>query len=682
MSATSILSRFRSEPPRGTEPDEQAVQALRLVRNFEEQASGWFWEADRAGNLTYLSARVIEQMGRTAADVIGHPVTRVFQVSGHSQGAERTLGFHLNARAAFVDFEVQAVGGGERLWSMSGRPLMDAVGQFRGFVGSGSDLTHRRRAEAEITRLALSDSLTGLANRERIRTVLDQTLATRAGTRQPVALLLMDLDRFKAVNDTLGHQTGDELLKQVAGRIERAVGQTTLVGRIGGDEFMVVIPNEGNRDELTAQARATIAALSRPYQIGGAAISIGCSIGIAIAPDDGEDATTLVRNADLALYAAKGAGRGTHRFFEPGLLAEAQSRKRLEDELREALTRDELHLVYQSVVSTRDGAIGGYEALLRWTHPVRGPISPGEFIPVAEDSGLIDTIGEWVMRTACRAAAGWPKPARIAVNVSPIQFGKPGFPAIVAAALAESGLAPERLELEITESVFLGGTEGTAITFDRLKALGVRLALDDFGTGYSSLGYLKSAPFDKIKIDQSFVRGASIAGNRNIAIIKAIVTLADALGMETTAEGVEAQNEIELIRELGCSHIQGFVYGRPMPAAAVIEQLGGAAAATPIGVRMSRAPRIKMLRSVQLEADGWRGAARLRDVSSGGAMIDQYEPLEVEPGSQVAIELLEGDPIMATVRWTRDGRAGLQLLRTFDFARLSAPFKVRRPAPA
>ncbi len=659
---------------------EDAARALRFIHCVEEQGSGWFWETDREGRLIYLSASVAEYVSRAGRSVIGEPLCDIFAVSGDDVSAERTLRFHILGRTSFSDYQVSTETAEDRSWSISGRPLFDEVGQFRGFVGTGADLTAKRRTEAEVARLAMFDSLTGLANRAKMQLSLDQLLARRPGQWQPLALLLLDLDRFKAVNDTLGHQTGDLLLKLVAQRLQRTVGDDALVGRRGGDEFEVVIVGECRKDALSELAHGIVATLSQPYHIAGSSISIGCSIGIAVAPDDGDTSETLVRNADLALYAAKGDGRGTHRFYVPELLALAQMRRQMEDDLRQALVGNQLHLVYQPVVSTTSGAITGYEALARWEHPRLGAISPAEFIPVAEDSGLIEPIGEWVLRTATMAAASWPVPVRIAVNVSPIQFARPTLPLLVTSALAQSGLDPDRLELEITESVFLGGSAATDATFRSLKTLGVRLALDDFGTGYSSLGYLKTAPFDKIKIDQSFVRGLSQPGSRNGAIIKAIVTLADALHLETTAEGVEAQDEIGLIRALGCTHIQGFVYGRPVPGQQVIQQLSGAEVAAPVGVKVSRAARTKMLRSIWITYDGRRVPARLRDISSAGAMIDSFEPLTLETDARIAIEFVEGEPLGAVIRWSRSGRAGIGLDQMFDFRSIRQPARFQSAA--
>ena len=649
--------------------------AAKMIAEFEGQGTGWFWEADRHGRLTYLSATVATELTRVAGvSPVGRMLTDVFQMDGTTPGTERTLAFHLSSRTSFHDYPVRAAGAREddRWWSMSGRPLLDNLERFSGFIGSGSDLTERRRSEAEITRLAMFDGLTGLANRQHMRLSLDKTLAQRPSAFRPVALFLLDLDRFKAVNDTLGHQAGDALLKQVAQRLQRGVGDAGMVGRLGGDEFQVLLPGMDNREALTILARDLIKSISQPYFISGASISIGGSIGIALALKPGDDAETLIRNADLALYAAKGDGRGVHRFYAPEMLVGAQSRQQLEDDLRHAIATGGFHLAYQPVVSTADAQVVGYEALVRWDHPTRGVVSPAEFIPVAEDCGLIGAIGEWVLRTACLEASRWPREVRVAVNVSPIQFADPQLPALVTNALARAGLPPSRLELEITEGVFLDEKQNSEAMFRSLKAIGVRLALDDFGTGYSSLGYLRTAPFDKIKIDQSFVKGAAQPGNRNAAIIKAIVTLAETLDMETTAEGVEIEDEIELVRKLGCSHIQGYIYGKPVRSEEVVRQLGeGQGQASASGFRVSRSPRATMLRSARVAIGGTEGDVRIRNISATGAMIDGLDIEGDGEGVDVLIELLEDQMFAARIRWARDGRAGIEFAEQFNLDRLN-----------
>ena len=653
--------------------DLRAQRSDRLLQEHERTGRGWFWETDRHGCITYISDTLANTLDARPGGMIGRAITEIIRPGDKQQGdGERTLGFHLSARTGFSDIPVQAaMAKEERWWSISGQPVFNEYGQFHGFRGSGTDLTEMRRSQAEVTRLAQFDSLTGLANRIQMLRSLEQAVAVRYGKPGDCTLMMLDLDRFKSVNDTLGHPAGDALLRQVSQRLQRVVGDTGLVGRQGGDEFKILLPGHRDPAMLAQLAQSIIEAVAQPYSIEGTAVVIGVSIGVSSCPQDGVTADALIRNADLALYAAKGNGRGVHRFYSSDMHADAEDRRALEEDLRHALAADGLHLAYQPVVSSKTEQITGYEALLRWVHPVRGSISPALFIPIAEDSGLIGQIGEWVMRTACRDAAQWPDDIRVAVNVSPTQFANPGFPSTVMNALASAQLAPERLELEITESVFLNDDDGTDAMFVRLKALGVRLALDDFGTGYSSLGYLKKAPFDKIKIDQSFVRGAATKGSRNSAIIKAIVSLAEALGMDTTAEGAETQDELALIRQLGCSHIQGYIYGRPMPAADVLAgQRANGTAASANGFQSSRPERKTMLRTVVIHHDGHLYTGRVRNISATGALIEGL--WNVPLGTLFSIELADGHSVNATARWAKDDRMGVEFAGAIDINALRA----------
>ncbi|MCP1468993.1 diguanylate cyclase (GGDEF)-like protein [Sphingobium sp. OAS761] len=646
--------------------DLRAQRSDRLLQEHERTGRGWFWETDRNGMLTYISDTLVETLKTTTGGLIGRPITEIVRHGDRQQGdGERTLGFHLSARTGFSDIAVcAALAAEERWWSISGQPVFNEYGQFHGFRGSGTDLTEMRRSQAEVNRLAQFDSLTGLANRIQMLRSLEQAVADRNGKPGECSLLMLDLDRFKSVNDTLGHPAGDALLRQVSQRLQRVVGNRALVGRQGGDEFKILVPGRVDPAQLSQLAEAIIGQVSQPYSIEGNAVVIGVSIGISLCPQDGVTADALIRNADLALYAAKGDGRGVHRFYSADMHADAEDRRKLEEDLRHALAADGLHLVYQPVVSSKTEKIAGYEALLRWNHPTRGAISPAIFIPIAEDTGLIAQIGEWVMRTACRDAVQWREGIRVAVNVSPTQFANPNFPSTVMSALAGAQLAPERLELEITESVFLNDDAGTDAMFSRLKALGVRLALDDFGTGYSSLGYLKKAPFDKIKIDQSFVRGAAIKGSRNSAIIKAIVSLAEALGMDTTAEGAETQDELALIRQLGCSHIQGYIYGRPMPFEDVMVSQRKGTDAAPIGFQSSRPERKTMLRTVAVHHDGHVYTGRVRNISSTGALIEGL--WNVPAGTAFSIELTDRTLVKAMARWSKEDRMGVEFENEVD----------------
>src|SRR5206468_5078527 len=379
-------------------------------------------------------------------------------------------------------------------------------------------------------------------------------------------------------------------------------------------------------------------------------------------------ADALVRDADLALYAAKGAGRGKHRFFEQAMHSEAAERQILENDLRQAIERGELSVHYQPIVRTAGEEVSGFESLVRWQHPARGAISPSKFVPLAEEAGLIGKIGEWVLRTALDEAAHWPDHVRVAVNLSPLQFNDPQVVDMVAKHLKETGVRAERLELEITEGVFLAEGDTTDDTFAKLKKLGVRFALDDFGTGYSSLGYLKKAPFDKIKIDQSFVRGAASSTNRNAAIIRAIVTLAETLGMDTCAEGVETHDDLQLIRELGVSMVQGFIFGRPSDAATA-RVLANSATVEAEGFQCIREPRHRLMRRGITAINGETLEVKLRNIASMGALVEC--PVPVSPGHELTMDIVGVGPVRAVVRWAQAGMFGVQFTSLFDLARLA-----------
>jgi diguanylate cyclase (GGDEF)-like protein/PAS domain S-box-containing protein len=636
-----------------------AARAEDILRSFEETGQGWFWETDRRGLITYISPKAAKVLGRSADALCGQPLGEIVAITPGSNDAERALGFHLSARSAFHDVEVRAANRSEeRWWALTGRPMYDSYHNFCGFRGHGTDLTEKRRSEQQVSRLAHYDSLTGLANRVQLSQALEQILAAPSARERGCGVLMLDLDRFKQVNDTLGHPAGDALLKQVAQRLERAIDGAGRCGRLGGDEFKVIVPGQQSRAALGYLAREIIDALSQPYSIHGQSVVIGASVGIAMSPEHGSTSEELIRNVDLALYAAKDAGRGVFRFYAENLHAAAEERAELEQDLRDAMARGELEMYYQPVVYAATDKIVGFEALMRWNHPTRGWLSPSRFVPIAEDAGLIDRLGQWALRTACADLARWPSPIRCAVNVSALQFANPELPSIVANALAHSGVAPSRLELEITESVFLNDNAGTEAMFKALKRVGVRLALDDFGTGYSSLGYLKKAPFDKIKIDRSFVQGATEQGSRNGAIIASITSLAEALHMDTTAEGVETLDELELVRLLGCSHVQGHVYFQPMNGNDAEAVASGDLHAEPIGPQTARAMRQNLLRRVVVVDEGNAFNATLRNISESGAMLEGV--WGVTAGSSVRIELCADHAITAQVRWARENRLGVE----------------------
>jgi diguanylate cyclase (GGDEF)-like protein len=438
------------------------------------------------------------------------------------------------------------------------------------FVQTFTDITKRWEAEAHVARLAAEDPLTGLPNRRVFRSTLDQMtrLATPVpGSTSPkneFAVLFLDLDRFKVINDTLGHRIGDMLLQEVAKRLKLALRATDILARLGGDEFAIVVPSFVTRAALEVLASGLLVAVAQPYEIDGYRIRSNVSIGIAIGPQDGETVDDLLMAADLALYSVKAANRGTYKFYEMSMNKELNDRRQMEMDLREAIERNELELYYQPVLNLRRNAITGFEALARWRHPIKGMVPPALFIPVAEDSGLILPLGEWALREACRKAAQWPGDLHIAVNLSPMQFSAPNLFHLIEETLFETGLAPDRLELEITERIFMENNDATLTTLRRLKELGVRVSLDDFGTGYSSLSYLRSFPFDKIKVDRSFVSDLKDSSD-HIVIVQAVVSIARALGMTTTAEGVETEEQQKFLTTLGCDEVQGYLYSAPVP---------------------------------------------------------------------------------------------------------------------
>jgi diguanylate cyclase (GGDEF)-like protein len=420
--------------------------------------------------------------------------------------------------------------------------------------------------ERQITHVALHDGLTNLPNRKLFVEQLDQALARRRDTAR-LMVVYVDLDDFKVVNDTLGHPAGDALLRNVAKHLQAVLGDA-IVARLGGDEFAILLSDLPASENLAALADKLQSCFDRPIMIDGQQADASASMGIAVAPDDGRDGITLMKNADLALYRAKRDGKASYHFFEQSLDEQARHRRQMELDLRLAIRDGGFELYFQPLYSMHEERLKAFEALIRWPHAEKGMISPVEFIPLAEETGLIVQIGEWVIREACRQAATWDGDLSVAVNISPKQFLTPGLANIVLSALASSGLPANRLELEITESIFIANVEKTLETLHSLRALGVRIALDDFGTGYSSLSYLRSFPFDKLKIDQSFVRDLAQGGNAN-AVIRAITTLADALGMETLAEGVEDEAQAAILRQEGCHQIQGYLLSRPIDGAAV-----------------------------------------------------------------------------------------------------------------
>ena len=524
---------------------------------------------DASQRLVICNRRYIEMYG-LSADVI-KPGCSFREVIVH----RKETGSFAGSVDAYVDRVLRDIGQRNtmvietpdgRSIQVVNEPLADG-----GWVVTHEDVTERRRVEERITHLAHYDALTDLPNRALFREQIKLELPHASAERQ-VAVLYIDIDEFKSVNDSLGHLIGDELLKSVATSLRGCVREPDFVARLGGDEFAIVQTSVRGPDDVADLVARVYAAIRAPYDCLGHQVATDASIGIALAPQDGSDLDQILKNADLAMYAAKAAGRRTHRFFEPVMEAQVRARRQLETDLRQAIADGGFEVSYQPCLSLQDDTITGCEALVRWRHPQRGLISPAEFIPIAEDTGLINLLGEWVLNTACKEAAKWPGHVRLAVNVSPVQFKSSTLALKVIAALAASGLPADRLELEITEAVLIRDDDAALAILHQLRAIGVRIALDDFGTGYSSLSYLKRFPFDKIKIDRCFI--TDIAEPEGSAgIVRAVVNIAAERRMTTTAEGVETAEQQRILRELGCSEMQGYLFSAPKPADAIREML-------------------------------------------------------------------------------------------------------------
>jgi len=542
-----------------------------LLREFEENEADWLWQIDTARRVRSASPRFLYALGKSMEEVDNKPFIQLIAgpawETGQFPPSLHDLAERLKRRENFSALLVQVIIGNEkRWWELSGTPILDENGTFLGFRGVGSDVTEQRESDEKIAYLARYDTLTGLPNRLMLTEALGDALRYADQWRTRCAFLMVDLDRFKAVNDSLGHLVGDQLLAQVAARLKGLMSENELCGRLGGDEFAIVIRDASDRNRVGTVAQSLIDQLSMPYDVDNHTLYVGASVGSAVGPRDGQTVETLMRNADLALYRAKDEGGSVHCNYEPSLHADAEERRKLELSLRRALERGELLLNYQPVVDANSESVVSFEALLRWHSQEHGFVSPAKFIPLAEDTRLIVPIGDWVMREACKEALKWPEYVRVAVNVSGEQLLDPQFAAKVVNALASTGLPPQRLEIEVTESIFVRDGATARATLEKIMELGCSVALDDFGTGYSSLGYLRTLRFSTIKVDRSFVQGAAVGNAESLAIIRAVVAMAQSLEMATTAEGVETAEEAQMIRDLGCTKIQGYYFGRPMGA--------------------------------------------------------------------------------------------------------------------
>jgi diguanylate cyclase (GGDEF)-like protein len=541
-----------------------------LLREFEDSGADWLWQTDTSRCVTHVSPRFAYALCVEARVIEGQPLLKLIAADAWETGrypeALHDLAEKLKRREAFSNLIVPVtINGNTRWWELSASPRNSDDGIFLGFRGVGSDVTEQRESAEKISHLARFDTLTGLPNRLQLTETLGRALSEAEKWRRRCSFFMIDLDRFKAVNDTLGHPVGDRLLAQVAKRLSMTMTKNELCGRLGGDEFAVVLMDASDSAYVDKVARKIIETLSKPYEVDQNTLYIGASIGSAIGPGDGRSVELLMRAADLALYRSKEDGGNMHHTYQHKLHANAEERRVMEFELRHALERNQMHLEYQPVVEANgDNDIVGFEALLRWKNPKFGSVSPMKFIPLAEEARLIVPIGMWVLRQACKDAMSWPATTKVAVNVSVDQLTAPSFMEMVVSALHDTGLPAWRLEMEVTESIFVRDGGLAVQVLDRLRKMGVKLSLDDFGTGYSSLGYLRKIRFDTIKVDRSFVQGAAKAKPESIAIIRAVVAMADALNISTTAEGVETEAELAMIQQLGCGKIQGYYFGRPM----------------------------------------------------------------------------------------------------------------------
>ncbi len=561
-SVNSVFSALVARTLHEHQQVEQADTVRLLLHDYQEHSSDWLWLVDSEGRLGEISDRFAEAAQRSAQRLEGSNLLDLFDACPEKE----ILRDHIANKRGFSDLTLPLTIADEQCWwTLCAHPRLSADrADVIGLRGVAANVTAARRAEAKVAYMAHYDGLTDLPNRFLFNETLQRSLnRRRAG--QINAVMCLDLDQFKAVNDTLGHPIGDRLLQTVARRVESCVRVQDLPARLGGDEFAVLLCDVGGRDEVAAIAERVIEAIAQPIDIDGQLILTATSIGVALIPEHGDTVSELLKKADLALYDAKANGRSRFSFFESGMDDAARERRDLEMELRTALGSDEFALHYQPLINIESGGVSGYEALLRWRHPQRGVVGPNEFIPIAEDTGLILQLGEWVIRQAIAEVARWPEHLHVAVNLSPSQMRSVSLVSTIVNALAASGVSPRRLELEITENLLMQDSEANIAILHRLRNLGVRISLDDFGTGYSSLSYLRSFPFDKIKIDRCFVQAIDTNADCR-AIVASVAGLATKLGMVTTAEGVERPEQLAELALGGCTEAQGFLFSHAVPA--------------------------------------------------------------------------------------------------------------------
>ena len=667
MSLKGLLSSRNSSAPRAgrTAGAVSAARALSdgerlaMLDELEQSGLGWFWASDARGHLTYLSGAIAARLDIPLEDLMGQPLATVF-VAADREGRGKSLPLMLGAHKAFSGMAVRAARQPEgAVLRLSGQPVTTPDGQFAGFRGTGTDITEEHYREEETARLARYDSLTGLSNRHRMAHHIEATLTAFKAARRNCAVMMLDLDRFKHVNDTLGHAAGDDLLKQVAARIQRAIDRDCEIGRLGGDEFQIMLPDLDDRGVLGEIAQKIITMLRQPYSLEEGRCVIGASIGIAIAPHDGVTRDEIVRAADLALYASKNGGRGQYRFFSGELENETIFRRRLEQDLGTALREEQLFLRFEPIVSADAGTVAALEAHVCWSHPDRGIIDEEEFAQIVEGSAMLADVGRWAIRAACTRAGLWPESVRVAVNVPACLFLNEDFAMLVADAIESAGIAPSRLDLEISETVFVSDTATVDRTMASLFKLGVRLTLDEFGSGYSSLAYLRRAPFDAIKIDQKLLAEAERNEDSELGLVRAIVALAGALKMDTIANGIETPALLAGLKDCGVRYLEGPIFSEPVDDATLDQELaGGAWKIEPGSDRTRRARRRTVFRKIQVIHDDYAYEVTLRNLSKTGALIQGLA--DVPKGTQFVVDLGGGQLAVATVTRSNGDVQGLE----------------------
>ena len=632
---------------------------LAMLDELENSGLGWFWASNSEGKLTYLSAAIAQRLGIPLDDLVGQALASIFTpIEG--DGRTKSLSLMLGAHKAFSGFAVRATMKPDGVvLRLAGQPIFDDAQKFVGFRGTGADITAEYHHEAETQRLAKYDSLTGLSNRHRMAHQIDMTLTAFRAAKRNCAILMMDLDKFKQVNDTLGHAAGDELLKQVARRIERSIERECEIGRLGGDEFQIMIPDVDDRGVLGDIAMKIITMLKQPYSLEEGRCVIGCSVGIAVAPHDGITREEIVRAADLALYAAKNGGRGQFRFYTCDLENEAIFRRRLEADIDVAVREKQLFLKYEPIVDGRTQKVRALEAHICWNHEQRGEIDEDEFASILDGSSQVLAVGKWAIAEACSHAAYWPHSINVAVNVPVQLFRHPDFAEDVSQALKDADMPANRLELEISEEVFFDDTTAVDRTLAKLFKLGVRTTLDEFGSGYSSLAYLRRAPFDMIKIDENLVAAAERHDSRELGLIRAIVALSGALDMQVIANGIESTTLLSSLLDCGVDFVEGPIFSDPIDRQTVEgELLGEGWTLEPDGDRMRRARRRTVFRKIQVIHDDHSYEVTLRNLSSSGALIQGLA--DVPKGTQFVVDLGGGQLAVATVIRSMADTQGLE----------------------